>query len=194
MPSFREDPLQHDSDVQSEIDHVPESDPIRLVVIPCTGSKLPEPAPARFLYTGATFPAALEAAHAIIGRTDGSVMILSALHGLVDPWQELAPYDVKMGDELAIDADTNGRPGILKLAEQLADELKALASESDSGVVEIVLLLPKAYRAAFETALLVAHHGHSLPEYTVRNLYEGARGIGDQKSVCRRISAGELRV
>lgn len=192
MQKFQTDPLQSESDVQSQIDAAPEAEPapLRLVVIPCTGSKRQEISPARSLYTGATFPAALHAGY-VLADPAGEVMILSALHGLLALTDEIAPYDVKMGDELAIDSEGDG---IVKLAEQIAEEIDFLSTESATGSVEILLLLPNAYRKAFETALLVANALRDLPPFTVRNLYEGARGIGDQKSVCRRISSGELRV
>lgn len=195
MQSFQKDPLQRDSDVQAEIDRAPEPAPVplRLVVIPCTGAKRSEPGPwpARSLYTGSTFPAALHAGF-VLADPAGEVVILSALHGLLHPTDEISPYDVKMGDELAIDSADGD--GILKLAGQLAEELELLAGDSATGTVDVLLLLPNAYRKAFETALLVAGALRDLPPITVRNLYEGARGIGDQKSVCRRISTGELRV
>ena len=60
-----------------------------LFLIACSAHKLDHPAPARELYTGQAFRLAIAAAD----RCGADVLILSALHGLVQPGEVLAPYD-----------------------------------------------------------------------------------------------------
>lgn len=82
-----------------------------LAVVACGASKLAHPAPARDLYTGGYFRAALAAAeHQAAGR----VLILSARYGLIDPAEVIAPYDQR------IDA-----PGAITV-EELAHQAAAL--------------------------------------------------------------------
>lgn len=73
-----------------------------IVVVPCSGSKLEHPAPARELYTGSLFRLALRAARRLVD--DDWIRILSARHGLVELERELEPYDTTWGDDDAIDA------------------------------------------------------------------------------------------
>jgi hypothetical protein len=59
-------------------------------IIPCSKNKLAAPAPAWLLYSASpSFTKVLAAARAKTSR----VLILSGLHGLVEPDQVLAPYD-----------------------------------------------------------------------------------------------------
>jgi hypothetical protein len=148
---------------------------IRLVIIPCTGKKLEQPAPAADLYIGATFPASVAAARKIAGD-DGLVLILSAGRGILtlDTWLE--PYDVKMGDPDAIDRYHLG-------IEITASQLRNYAGAASD--VEVITMLPNAYRLAFERAAVIAFEDAA--SYVSVNLYAGARGIGDQRSVCRKI-------
>ncbi len=97
-----------------------------LVLIPCGGKKAETPAPARDLYIGSQFKAGWKAAHALSDR----VLILSALHGLVDPDDMVAPYDLKMGQAGSV---TSAR-----LTRQAAS--LGVLDETD-----VVLLLPRAY-------------------------------------------------
>jgi hypothetical protein len=60
-----------------------------LFLIACSAHKLDHPAPARELYTGQAFRLAMAAAD----RCGADVLILSALHGVVQPGEVLAPYD-----------------------------------------------------------------------------------------------------
>lgn len=64
-------------------------DPITFVLISCSKTKLPRPAIARELYTGQLFKKAVAWAE----RHNHPWFIVSALHGLVTPHQELAPYN-----------------------------------------------------------------------------------------------------
>nr|WP_202513411.1 MULTISPECIES: DUF6884 domain-containing protein [unclassified Streptomyces] len=68
-----------------------------IVVIPCSATKLPLPpgksVPAEELYQGLYFTKTLAAARAIPG---GRVLILSGLHGLIDPSTRIATYDKRL--------------------------------------------------------------------------------------------------
>lgn len=70
-----------------------------LYLIACSGSKLETHAKARDLYTGQAFRFAMTAAE----RAGADVLILSALHGLVDPDAWLTPYNVTLSDMTATD-------------------------------------------------------------------------------------------
>lgn len=61
-------------------------------LVACSKTKLDRPAPARELYTSPLF----RAASAYAERTYDRWLILSALHGLVEPDQEIEPYDVTL--------------------------------------------------------------------------------------------------
>lgn len=65
---------------------------VKVALVGCGARKLPGRHPARSLYTGSLFRAAL--AHA--ERTADEVLILSALHGVVAPNDELEAYDVRL--------------------------------------------------------------------------------------------------
>lgn len=136
-------------------------------VIPCGGQKLDRPAPARDLYVGQMFRhtlanverlAALDEAE---GRGPARVLILSALHGLVDLDQELAPYDQRMDQKGSVSAEV--------LAAQ------ALERGIDWGA-QVYALLPKPYLARLDAAL------RTLDVY-VQDVYEGCGGIGEQRRV-----------
>jgi hypothetical protein len=66
--------------------------PVRVALVGCGRKKREGRHPARDLYTGPLFRAAL--AHA--ERTADETVILSALHGLIDPADEIAAYDVRL--------------------------------------------------------------------------------------------------
>lgn len=63
-----------------------------IVLIPCCGEKLTHDAPARDLYPSPLFKKARDKAEASGCRW----FVLSALHGLVDPDQTIAPYDLTL--------------------------------------------------------------------------------------------------
>lgn len=134
-------------------------------VIPCGAAKAPGAAPARELYDSANFRLTLAAAQAEAEATtrdlgvEARVLILSALHGLVELDAELEPYDVTMGSPEAI--------GPVALAASL---VLAGAVEGD----ELYAFLPKAYRELLELAAT------DLPVF---DLYEAAPGIGWQRGV-----------
>ena len=67
--------------------------PLHLVLIACSKEKLDHAAPARRLYCSPLF----QKAWAWAARdTLATTRILSARHGLVHPFQELAPYDLEL--------------------------------------------------------------------------------------------------
>lgn len=130
-----------------------------VVVIACGAKKLDRRAPAAELYTSANFRLHLRAAGALAADLGGRVLILSALHGLVDPAAELEPYNVKMGDAGSIAADV------------LANQLEAIAPSS------IHALLPRAYASALDVAAELAGFGDLV------DLFADAPGIGYQRAV-----------
>lgn len=77
-----------------------------LIIVPCGARKRPEPSPARELYVGAQFAMTWKAAEAIKARAGGRIVILSGLHGLVDPETVIAPYEQRMGRKGCVDAAT----------------------------------------------------------------------------------------
>lgn len=146
-----------DLDVDQDIAE-PATGPI--VVVPCGAQKLDEPAPAGQLYRSQHFQLVLRAASRLADEQAGRVLILSALHGLVDPATVLDPYNVKMGDPESI------------APAKIAEQLRAIRPTS------VTALLPKAYRAALEAA-----------GADVVDLYANAPGIGYQRGVAARILA-----
>lgn len=136
-------------------------------VIPCGADKAAAPAPAAHLYTGGMFRMALAAAEAEAAETDGRVLILSALHGLVDPADVVAPYDVKMGDPGSVTVDT------------LAAQAAALGITWGA---DVYAFLPNAYFAQLDQALRA-------DDVYAAQVYEGCGGIGDHRKVCRLVRA-----
>lgn len=127
-------------------------------IVPCGAEKAAEPVPARDLYLGSMFRQAFATATAAAGPAD-RVLILSALHGLVDPDTVVAPYDVRMGDDASVDADT--------IAAQ-AETFGIAAGE------HVTALLPAAYFARLDAALKPAG-------IYAAQVYEADAGIGYQK-------------
>lgn len=136
-----------------------------VVVIACGATKLDTTAPAAELYTSAHFALMLRAARRVATQQAGRVLILSALHGLVELDTEIAPYDVKMGDPGSIAPDV------------LAHQVASIAPSS------ITTLLPLAYAAALDEAAELA----GAPDLV--DLFAEAPGIGYQRSVASRLLA-----
>lgn len=81
------------------------SDRQLVVLVGCGAAKLDRRAPAGYLYTGQHFRLAYAAACTLsAAAVPGRVWILSALHGLVRPWEELDPYDLKLGQPGSVTA------------------------------------------------------------------------------------------
>lgn len=135
------------------------------VIIPCGGAKVETTTTAAELYTGSPFRMALAAALNQTGGDRTMIFVLSALHGLVQIDETLAPYDVKMGDAEAIDK----RPGgLVELEAQFVEHGLAFG-------VDVYAFLPSKYLAALEAATR---------RWTiVTPLYEDVRGIGEQKAI-----------
>jgi hypothetical protein len=138
-----------------------------IAIIPCGGEKLAASAPARELYTGAMFTQTLSSIEAS-GDFD-RIIILSALHGLVELDAELAPYDLRMGDE--------GSVGIEVIRGQ-AEELGILDDE-------IFAFLPASYFEVLDAAL-------RLEDVFATPVYEAAAGIGFQRGVNAHVGRAEL--
>lgn len=137
------------------------------MIVPCGGAKLPHGAAARNLYTGSAFRhvlASVEVEAAATARDLGvevRVLILSALHGLVELDTEVAPYDVTMTDRGSITVE-----GLTETA-------------ATAGITygdEVFGFLPNAYRVRLESALDVL-------DVVVQDVYEAAPGIGYQRGV-----------
>ena len=147
---------------------------IDLYVVPCGAAKTDHPTQARLLYTSENFQYTIArvereagAAQADYGTTSRA-LILSALHGLLDPDQLVAPYDVKMGDEGSIPV------------EQLAGQLRPLTDRT----VNIYAFLPKAYRDRLRAAADLLNDDDALTGWVhVHDVYEAAPGIGYQRGV-----------
>ena len=135
------------------------------LVIPCSGAKLDQAAPARDLYTGSMFRHQLAAATDEANAIGGTVLILSALHGLVSLDTVLAPYNTTMTDKGAVKASTV--------------TAQALELGIDYGV-EVFAMLPKAYRVVLDSAL-------DALDVFVQDTYEAAPGIGYQRGTCSSI-------
>ncbi|MFB7496065.1 DUF6884 domain-containing protein [Streptomyces sp. NPDC056161] len=125
----------------------------RVIVIPCGAAKLDRPAPSGELYTGSFHRACRKAADALAGpRT--TVLVLSALHGLVPLDRVLAPYELRMGQPGSVTGD------------QLRAQARALGLDR---ATEVVVLAGSAYTAAAR---------HAWPSALAP--LEGAGGMGYQ--------------
>lgn len=153
-----------------------------LFVVACGAAKLDCAAPAEKLYRSGHFALMLAAARSeaaettrVCGHT-ASVAILSALHGLVDPRNILAPYNVKMGQPGSITA--------LLLAVQLS---------APTPPDEIVAMLPAAYLQVLTEAVTILNDA-GLADIAVLNAFETAPGIGYQRAVAASLlrTAGRL--
>ena len=142
----------------------------KIFVIPCSAAKGAQAAPASELYTSANFAHMLRAAQieaadtARVLSVTCKVMILSALHGLVDLDTELEPYNVRMG-----------QPGCIP-AHEIRWQLAHL------GANVIVSMLPGAYYRPLEQAVREGNDRGSC-DIDLMDAYESAPGIGWQRGV-----------
>jgi hypothetical protein len=148
-------------------------------VIPCTGAKLHYAAPVREMYQGVTFRQALpvierEAELTAALGPDTCVRVLSAKHGLLALDEVIQPYDQRIDDL--------GETALALLEVLLRGQLTEL--DAGRGDIEIAAFLPRAYLEVLSGAA-VRVGGH----VTVTNVYEGCRGIGDQKAVIASVRA-----
>lgn len=98
------------------IGSVPDAVDLRdaLVLVSCVKSKLSRPAPARALYCSDWFTKVRR----LVESQDARWFVLSALHGLVAPDQEIAPYEL-----------TLNKMGVAQRRTWAADVYKALVPE-----------------------------------------------------------------
>lgn len=75
-----------------------------LLLMPCSGRKLASPAPAGEIYTGVMWQS-LRAN----GLGSRQMLILSALHGLIDPQDVIAPYERQMDAQRALELQRSAR-------------------------------------------------------------------------------------
>ena len=111
--------------------------PTNVVLISCSKSKLNHRAPARELYTGQLFKKAVAWAE----RNAHQWFVISALHGLVTPNQELDPYDYTMKDRRTRERES--------WAHLVASDLSSYVSKNSHAV----LIMPNVYRRFLETEL-----------------------------------------
>lgn len=136
-------------------------------VVPCGGVKLDHAAPAGRLYVGSMFRHTYENAtrsaelDTAAGLGPARVLILSALHGLVDPGTVLEPYNLKMGQPGSVTVD------------QLTEQARTFGIDWGSPVYA---LLPRPYLARLDQAL------RTLDVYA-QDVYEACGGNGEQKRV-----------
>jgi hypothetical protein len=136
------------------------------LIIPCGKDKASEPKPAKKLYTGRMYLHTLATVLAVAAWCEQRgipvrIFILSALHGLIGLDEEIAPYDLKMGDDGSV------TPAVL------ADQARQLGLAPGEVVCAF---LPRAYLARLTKAL-------GAVGLTARDMYEGTGGIGDQRHV-----------
>lgn len=133
-------------------------------VIPCGSDKLDRPAMARDLYTSTMFRLAWDAAMAEIEAYEGTarIVILSALHGLIDSSTIIEPYDVKMGDSGSV------------TAEMITAQAAGLGIDWGA---DVYAFLPNSYFEVLDEGL------RTLDVYAAQ-VYEATSGIGDQRHVC----------
>ena len=112
------------------LDTTPDEPPLYLVA--CSGSKLETHAKARDLYTGQAFRFAMQAAE----RARADVLILSALHGVVDPDAWLTPYNVTLNDMTAAERATWATRTAAELEPHRHREIVVLAGQHYAAAVE----------------------------------------------------------
>jgi hypothetical protein len=90
---------------------------MRVGLVGCVATKRSEPAAARDLYTSPLFAGR----RATVERSCDTWFILSAMHGLVEPEQVLAPYDLALGDLSAARRRAWSRGVLANLSSKLGD-------------------------------------------------------------------------
>ena len=131
--------------------------PITFVLISCSKTKLSRPAIARELYTGQLFKKAVAWAE----RHNYQWFVVSALHGLLTPTQEVQPYDFTIKE-----LRKREREGWAH--QTVASQLTRYASPGSRAY----LIMPEIYRRYIQTEL-------SREAITYENPVEGL-GIGQQ--------------
>ncbi|WP_443068995.1 DUF6884 domain-containing protein [Streptomyces sp. NBC_01361] len=145
-----------------------------VVVVACSAAKLATtvPVPAADLYVGPFHQMCRRAAHALAGNA-GTVLVLSAAHGVVTLDEPLAPYELRMGESGSV------RP----------DQLRAQARRL--GLHRVAQLVALGGRAYVDAVAGVR------PD--VLRPLDGCRGIGQQRArlsliaSCRRLLRGGVQ-
>lgn len=130
-----------------------------VVVIPCGRQKLDRAAPAGELYVGSMHREARRAADRLT-ESGGTVLILSAKHGLIGFDTVIEPYDMTIGHPDAVTAAV----------------VRGQAAELIPAGAHVVGLLPLRYAALLGEAGVAAEQ-----------VLAGTRGIGYQKARLTRI-------
>lgn len=131
------------------------------MIIPCGAEKRDGTHAARDLYTGQMFRLALAAALEQLDGDTTHVLVLSALHGLIRLTDQVAAYDVKMGQPGSVTATT--------VAAQAAAHGIVYDAHPD-----VFALLPQAYWAVLDAALRA-------DDIYAADVYEDCAGIGFQR-------------
>lgn len=108
-----------------------------IVLVSCVKRKLSHPAPARSLYCSPWF----EKVRAIVDASGARWFVLSALHGLVSPETEIAPYDLTLNQMGIGERQEWARRVLTDLLEQIGDERR------------VVLFAGRRYRELLEEPL-----------------------------------------
>lgn len=118
-------------------------DSTKLLIISCGGKKRKWAAPARDLYTGPLFRASWHYAQQWEKHNFGVVFILSATHGLVEPYRVLEPYNERMNKFNYVDK-----------AARIARQLKGMGPVFDR-IESVEIHAGRWYVAALKTALAI---------------------------------------
>lgn len=143
-----------------------------VVVIGCTGPKANTAQAARDLYQGRNFGLTLAAALAEVDQDADRVFILSAGHGLVRLSTVLEPYEATV--------DPTSRPGVIAL---VASQAAAFGLADH----------PEVYAMVSNTYFDVLRDALELVGTYPTPVFEGNRGIGDQRHVMAHSLEGEAR-
>jgi len=157
-----------------------------LAVVPCSAAKLDDRAPAADLYVGSLTRSGLLAGEALqLAGVVDRVLILSALHGLVELTDELDPYDVTFGDAEAIRTPLLGDQLVtlhgLSVPDDRASSTELLARHQ----LRLLPLLPRAYDTALSRAVLDAQR--SVDVVALDNPLTGARGLLTMRRTLREL-------
>jgi hypothetical protein len=131
---------------------------VKVALVGCGKRKAPGRRPARYLYTGALFVKAL----ALAPRLAPRVLVLSALHRVVELDQELDPYEHGMDDVEDPDA----------WAELCCGDLRRLVDRPAGEPLVLVVLAGAAYAGPLAAA--AARWGWEVEE-PLRGLAQGPR-------------------
>jgi hypothetical protein len=110
----------------------------RFAILACSAAKLDRPAPARELYTGALFKLSLQYAELVADR----ILILSALHGVLEADTVVEPYDVSLPTEKHR-RTVWGSNASNQLREKLGKTATYAGAQEHGG--EVLCLAPQSY-------------------------------------------------